>query len=97
MNNLLKTTLIIAVSSGVSTLLLNKLYKANPGLFSFIDKIPERWKGKWFVRWIVLLLLMIMFSIIVVSGGLNDTIGTIIIGVFISLTDFILMKPKKIK
>ena len=97
MNDLSKAVIIIVVSSGISTLLLNQLYKTNPEVFSFVHKIPERWKGKWHIRWMVLLSLMIIFSIIVVIGGLNDTVGTIIIGILISLTDFILKKPKAVK
>ena len=94
MNNLLKTVLIILISSGLSTLLLVQLNKTNPDLVSFIQKIPESWKGKLIVRWIVLMILAVLFSIIVVFGGLDDTIGSIIIGFFISFTDFIFKKPK---
>ena len=96
MNSSIKSIFIILISSGIFTLLLNQLYKSNSEIFSFIHMIPERWKGKWFIRWIVLLFLMFIVSVLVVIAGLNNTIGTIIIGFFISLTDLIFRKPKKI-
>ena len=96
MNSTIKTVLIILISSGIFTFLLNELYTTNPKIFSFIDKIPEGWKGKWFIRWIVLLLLLVIIAIFIVVVGLNDTIGTIISGFFISLTDLMFSKPKKI-
>ncbi|HZK33144.1 MAG TPA: hypothetical protein VFC60_01470 [Tissierellaceae bacterium] len=95
MNNLLKTLLIMLIASGIFALLLNLLNSSNPEIFSFIDKIPERWKGKWFIRWIVLMVLMLTIALLVVIAGLNDTVGTIIISFFIALTDLIFRKPKK--
>lgn len=89
MNSTVKTIFIILISGGVFTLLLNLLKKNNPEIFYFIKKIPEPWKGKWFIRWIVLLILMLIIALLVVIVGLNDTIGTIIIGFFIALTDLI--------
>lgn len=96
MNSTVKTIFIILISGGVFTLLLNLLKKNNPEIFYFIKKIPEPWKGKWFIRWIVLLILMLIIALLVVIVGLNDTIGTIIIGFFIALTDLIFKKPNKI-
>lgn len=96
LNDLVKTIFIIVISSGISTLLLNQLYKANKKLFSFTNKIPEKWKGQMLVKWIVLFFLMIIMSILVVIVGLNDTISKVIIGFIISLTDFVFGKPKKI-
>ena len=52
MNSTVKTIFIILISGGVFTLLLNLLKKNNPEIFYFIKKIPEPWKGKWFIRWI---------------------------------------------
>lgn len=95
MNSTVKTIFIILISSGIFTLLLNLLNKSNPEVFSFAQKIPENLKGKWFIRWIVLLILMFTVSLLVVIAGLNNNIGTIIIGFFIALTDLIFMKPKK--
>lgn len=96
MNSLIKTIFIILISSGIFTLVLNQLYKINSDIFSFIHKIPKRWKGKWIIRWIVQLFLMFIVSVLVVNGGLNDTIGTISVGFFIALTDLVFSKPKKI-
>ena len=96
MNPLLKTVIIILTSSLVSTVLLRVLHRSNPKIFAFIHKIPEGWKGKYLIKWIVLFLLMIVISILVVIAGLNNTLGTIIIGFFISFTDFIFDKPEKI-
>ena len=89
--------IIIIISSGVFTVLLNILYETNPKVLSFIHKVPKGWKGKYLIKWIVLLFLMTIVSVLVVIGGMNDTIGTIIIGFFISLTDLIFGKPKRIK
>jgi hypothetical protein len=52
LNSTVKTIFIILISGGVFTLLLNLLKKNNPEIFYFIKKIPEPWKGKWFIRWI---------------------------------------------
>lgn len=91
----MKTIFIILISSGIFTLLLNLLNKSNPEIFYFIKKIPEQWKDKWFIRWLILLILMSIVALLVVIVGLNDTIGTIIIGFSIALTDLIFKKPKK--
>lgn len=95
MNHTLKTIFIILISSGIFTISLTQLYKMNPRAFSFIDKVPERWKGKWFIRCTVLLFLMFILSIITVIGGMNDTIGTIIIGFLIAFTDLVFSKTKR--
>lgn len=97
MNPLLRTIIIILISSLVFTVLLNMLNRYKPKVFSFINKIPEGWKGKIFIKWIFLFLLMVIVSVIVVIGGLNDRLGTIIIGFCISFTDFIFDKPKGMK
>lgn len=93
MNPLFKTVIVIIISSAVFTIILNQLYKSNSRALSFMNKIPKGWKGKYFMKWAVLLFLMFVVSLFVVVGGLNDTIGTIIIGFFISLTDLIFGKP----
>ena len=93
-NNLLKTILIVVISSGLSTLLINQLNNTNPAIFSFIHKIPDKWKGNLLIRWVIQLILIILVSVIVVIGGLNDTVGTVFIGFLISFIDFLLRKPK---
>ena len=93
-NSFLVTLLIILISSGVFTFLLNYLYREKPELFAFIQKIPKGLRGKWFVRTIVLFLIMFTVSVLVVMAGLNDTLGSIIIGFFISLTDLIFIRSK---
>ena len=95
LNSTLKTILIVFASSTIFTLILSQLHKISPKTFSLIKRVPEKWKGKWFIRWGVLLFLIVVISIIVVVGGFNDTVGSIIVGFFISLTDFIFRKPKK--
>ncbi len=96
MNDLMRTVLIIVVSSFIFNLIFHQLYKINRGLFSFTKKIPEKWKGNWIIRWIIMIVIMTIISVLVVMVGLNDTIGKIIIGFFISFTDLILRKPKQI-
>lgn len=95
MNPLFKSIIIIVISSGIFTLLLNQIYKINPKIFSFIEKVPENWKGKWIVRWMVQLFLMIIVAVVFVYSGFNDTIGNIIIGFIIALTDLVFSKSKK--
>lgn len=90
----LKTILIILVSSGVSILLLKQIHRRNTGIFSFIERIPKHWKNNQIIRWIVLLILIIIISVLVVIVGLNETVGTIIIGFLISLTDLIFTQHK---
>lgn len=94
LNPFIKNTIIIVISIGIFTLLLNKLYKANPKIFFVIGKIPEGWKGKWFIRWTVLLFLISISAVLIIIGS-NEIIVTIISGFFIALTDLIFSKPKK--
>ena len=93
-NGFLLTLLIILISSGFFTFLLNYLYREKPELFTFIHKIPKSLRGKWFVRTMVLFLIMFVISVLVVMYGLNDTLGSIIIGFFISFTDLIFIRSK---
>lgn len=95
MNSTVKTIFIVLISSGIFTLLLNLLKRNNPEVLFFTEKIPESWKGKCFIRWIVLLILILIVSLFVVIGGLNNIVGTIIVGFFIAFTDFIFMKANK--
>ena len=92
MNPLLKNVAIIVISSAIFTIILNGLYKSNSKLLSFVYKMPRAWKGKYLMRWMVLLSLMLLISVVVVIGGLNETVGTILVGFFISLTDLIFGK-----
>ena len=71
------------------------LNNTKPKIFSFTQKIPENWKGKWFIKWIVLLVLISIVSILVVYAGLNHTLRASIIGFFIALTDLIFKQTKK--
>lgn len=88
----MKTIGIILLSSGFFTILFNKLHKIYPEIFNFIDKIPDTFKGRWSIRWMVLVFLMTIVSIIVVASGLNDTLGKIIVGFLIALTDLAFKK-----
>lgn len=89
MNPLLKTILIMFISNRISVLLLNQVYKIKPKLFSFIEKIPEKMKGKLLVRWIIQLFLITIVILVVDYSELNDTIGKILIGFLFALTDFV--------
>lgn len=91
----LKTILIVLGSSFTFYVLFILLNNTKPKIFSFAQKIPENWKAKWFIRWIVLLVLMSIVSILVVYAGLNHTVGATIVGFFIALTDLIFKKVKK--
>ena len=93
MSPLLKTIVTIIVSSTIFTIILNYLHKSNSKALSFLNKLPKGLKGKYIIKWIVLLTLMLLVSVAVVIGGLNDGVGTIIIGFFISLTDLVFGKP----
>lgn len=86
---LLKTILIVLGSSFTFYVLLFLLNNIKPEIFYFTQNIPENWKDKWFIRWIVLLVLMSIVSILVVYAGLNHTVGATIVGFFIALTDLI--------
>lgn len=95
MNSTLKTILIILISGGIFSFFLNLFKKRNPEFFSFTNKIPEEWKGKWVIRWTIQVAFMFMMAIIVVVAGLNDTIGSIIIGFFLALTELVFRKANK--
>lgn len=95
MNPLLKTILIVVISSGISILLLNQIYKSNPKIFSFAENIPEGWKGKWYIRWAIQLFLIIIVAMIFIYGGLNQSVGNVIVGFIIALVDFVFSKSKR--
>lgn len=96
LNPLLESILIIFVSSGVFGFLLNELYKIRPKLFSFTQKIPQRFKDKWFIKWVIQIFLITMVVVSITSGGFNDILGKIVIGFLFALTDLVFGNSKKI-
>lgn len=94
MNDLLKTMSIVVLSIIATNKLLSQLYIRNPKKFPIIDKIPKIWKEKWFVKWGIILILITIISGFVTVIGLNETVGTIIIGFFISFIEFIFKNPE---
>lgn len=87
--------IILIISSIVFDIVLVRMYKSNPQVFSIFDKIPQNWKRKWYIKWIFLLILYALLSIIQVSLGISEVIGYIIAGIIFSLCSFAFRKPQE--
>ena len=83
------------ISTLVFSLLLNRLKQYDLKILSFVNKIPSKWKGKWYIRWLFIILLLMITAPIVVYGGLSDMAGYIIAGFILSISDFAFRKTKK--
>lgn len=85
---------IFIISAAIFRLLFTALNRSNPKLFSFIDKIPESLKGKWYIRWALFLIVVLAFAYPVLSLGFNDTAASVIIAGVYSFIEFTLENPK---
>lgn len=90
----LKSIAILVLSAAVFRVILVSLRSKNPSMFSFVKKIPASWKGKWSVRWLLLILLLFMFTVPMVYFNINENISSVIGGFIIAFTEFILEKPR---
>lgn len=84
--------IILLISSLIFDLIFIQLNKSNPQIFSLFHKIPEKWKGKWYIRWMVILALVILLTTIQVYGGINENIAYMITGFILSLSNFVFKK-----
>lgn len=88
----IKGIVILIISIVVFDFLFSQLNKFNPKILYSMHKIPEKWKGKWLIKWAAIFILLLINSIIVVCVGVNDSIGYIISGFIISLCEFVFKK-----
>ena len=91
----MKDIIILIISAAVFDFLFLQLNKFNPKILFLFHKIPEKWKGKWPIKWAAIFTLLLINAIIVVYFELDDSIGYIISGFIISLCEFALKKPKE--
>ena len=85
--------IIFVVSSATFRLGIAALSRSNPEIFSFVDKIPDSLKGKWYIRWGTFIALVFILSIIVVGFNFSGNLSWIIAGFISAFTDFIFFKP----
>ena len=90
----LKSIAILVLSASVFRIILASLRSKNPNIFSFTKMIPDSWKGKWSIRWLVLIVFLFMFTIPLVYFNLNENLASVIGGFIIAFTEFILEKPR---
>lgn len=96
-NFFIRTILFVLVSSFLFDFLFMGIEKVYPKFFSITDMIPEILKGKWWIKFIFLFLIMFIIASFMLFLKLNYIIGSIIIGFFISLFELLLKKPKEMK
>lgn len=87
--------IILVVSRIIFDILLQMLNNSNPQNFSFIHKIPESWKGKWYIKWTFIIALLLIVAIIQVYAGLNELVGYLIAGLILSFFELIFKKTEK--
>ena len=91
----MKGIIILLISTLLFDILFILLNKSNPQIFSVFNKIPQKWKGKWYIKWIFVVLLLFNLTAIQVFTGLNDLIGYMIAGFILSLCDLIFKKTQE--
>lgn len=87
--------IILIVSRILFDIFLQVLNDSNPQLFSFINKIPESWKGKWYIKWAFIITLLVIVAITQVYVGLNELVGYLIAGLILSFFELLFKKPEK--
>lgn len=85
--------IVFVISAGIFRALITVLSKNNPEIFSFVKEIPDSLKGKWYIRWGVFMVLILILSVSVVYLRLNGNASWVIAGFISAFTDFIFFKP----
>lgn len=86
--------IILIISRILFDILFIQLRKSNPQILSIFDKVPERWKGKWYIEWSFILILILILSTLQVYTGLNDLVGYGIAGFILGMSNLIFKKPE---
>ncbi|NLY45835.1 MAG: hypothetical protein GX053_07595 [Tissierella sp.] len=90
-----KGIIILLISTVLFDILFIQLKNSNPQALSIFDKIPERWKGKWYIKWTFIILLLLVLSSIQVLVKLNDLVGYTMAGFILSVCNLALKKPEE--
>lgn len=85
---------IFILASIIFRLLIVTINKLNPKLLSFVNKIPDKWKGRWTVKWGVFIILVFLLAFPVIHFEINYSVSSIILGFINALTEFAFEKPK---
>ncbi|MBU5427592.1 hypothetical protein KQI41_14480 [Tissierella pigra] len=88
----MKLIITIAVSTIIFGRIFTYLRKVKPQLFLLFEKIPRKWKEKYIYRWLVLLPIFLLSSIIFTLSNAGDIVGGTILGCIISLADIAFTK-----
>lgn len=72
-----------------------QLRKSNSKIFLLFNIIPEKWKGRYIYKWLVLFPLLVVCSIITVFLRLNYVVFGFMIGFILSLCDIAFKKTHK--
>lgn len=91
----IKGIIVVTISIAVFDLLLMQLKKLDSKALWLFYRIPEKWKGKWQIKWISILILLLGNAYIKVYFRLNDIFAYIIAGFIVSLCDFALIKTQE--
>ena len=89
-----KGIIALVISRLLFDIVFIQLRKSNPQILSIFDKVPERWKGKWYIEWAFILVLILILSILQVYAGLNDIVGYGIAGFILGISSLIFKKPE---
>ena len=89
----IKGILSLLISAFIFDSIFKKLDKINSRIISPFRIIPEKWKGKWIIKWIAIIILLFIPAIMVNEYGVNEILGNILSGFVISLCEFAFKKP----
>ncbi len=89
-----KGIIALVISRLLFDIIFMQLRKSNPEILSIFDKVPERWKGKWYIEWAFILVLILVLSILEVYAGLNIIVGYVIAGFILGISSLIFKKPE---
>ena len=73
----IKGILTLIISASIFDSIFKRLDKINSRIISPFRIIPEKWKGKWIVKWIAIFTLLFIPAIIVNEYGINVILGAI--------------------
>lgn len=91
-----KGILALFVSRSVFDLLFIQLNKYNSKILFPLHRIPDKLKGKWYIKWIFILALVLILAVIeVYVVNLGYVTGSVIVGFIISICDYGFKVPKE--
>lgn len=92
----LKFILILFASTIVFDFLLMYLNKNNNKITVLLQKTPKKWKGKLWIKWTFRLNFILILLFLQIVVGANEILITLLLGLTLSISDFIFNKPKKV-